>query len=533
MPDLLTKQRALPTRKALVMGLAVAFGLSSAQTLAAESNGTRIPTERIGSVSADDALASASASPAPLRVLANPDARFDLATSISSGQLDLAAQWPEMNRARARVVAELFPEGLAPTAAHTVTNCSDAGPGSLRQTISEAASGDTVDLSALTCSFITLATPVITDLDSLTLIGRETENPLFMQALVPSAGNNSGLISHTGEGSLTIQNLRLLNGRKNWGGESVNGGCIESTGFVTLASAIIQDCTTQNPMFYGIAAGGGISAEKGVTLLSSVVTGNKSISDAYVSRGGGVSTPAEFTSKYSIIHNNEALAFSVNHGGGVFAGGTVSISRSTISANKAFAGGGISVFSESGSEVSIKHSTISTNKSEGGAGGAHISTSGQVDINNSTFTMNESTSETGAGLTVRVSPAFSLDSTIISGNIYRMSGTPFPADFMSEVPSSGSGNLIGWIPATSLAPPSGTILQIDTPLGPLAHNGVTLSHVLLTGSWAMNRGHFTPDAFEPDTDQRGSPRLVGAGVDIGAIESDALFVDGFNKPPLH
>ena len=55
----------------------------------------------------------------------------------------------------------------------------------------------------------------------------------------------------------------------------------------------------------------------------------------------------------------------------------------------------------------------------------------------------------------------------------------------------------------------------------------------LTGSWAMNRGHFTPGMFDADNDQRGLPRKVGAGVDIGAMESDALFVDGFNKPPLH
>ena len=42
-----------------------------------------------------------------------------------------------------------------------VTNCDDSGPGSLRDAVAGAASGDTIDLSQLTCSTITLTSGAI------------------------------------------------------------------------------------------------------------------------------------------------------------------------------------------------------------------------------------------------------------------------------------------------------------------------------------------------------------------------------------
>lgn len=47
---------------------------------------------------------------------------------------------------------------LASAATIPVTNCNDSGNGSLRAAIAEAQNGDTVDMSVLTCSTITLTT---------------------------------------------------------------------------------------------------------------------------------------------------------------------------------------------------------------------------------------------------------------------------------------------------------------------------------------------------------------------------------------
>ena len=55
-----------------------------------------------------------------------------------------------------------------------VTNCDDSGPGSLREAYFNAVDQDTIDLSQLSCSTISLTTGALTDsgaATSLTLIG--------------------------------------------------------------------------------------------------------------------------------------------------------------------------------------------------------------------------------------------------------------------------------------------------------------------------------------------------------------------------
>ena len=524
------------TRKALAAGLAIAFGLSGANAMAAGPSVSAPAFTHEGGLTGMETLSASRADPAALSTMVEPDLDLDVVEGVNSGDdADISAQWQAMNRARAKLEAELFPEGRAPTATHTVTNCNDDGPGSLRQKISGAASGDTVDLSTLTCSTITLSGPLIFDQADLSLLGLEQDSPLNLIMLTPAAGNQAGLIYHMGDGTLAVQNLQLVGGKKYGTGGTVQGACISSSGFVAFTSSAAKYCTAKNSGV-GLTEGGAIFGEQGVAVISSLVTGNKSLANNGDAHGGGIFTLGDFTSKYSTIRSNEAastLAFA--NGGGVYAHKSTSISRSTISSNKASVIAGIIVKSATADNVSITHSTISGNKSSGGgsAGGVFITTSGLVTIANSTFTRNEAVAEAGAGLTIAGAPTLSLNSNIISGNLYRAGTTLYPRDFRSSVMSTGSGNLVGVWPAL-FAPPSDTIKQIATPLGSLDWNGgPTMTIAPQTGSWAMNRGHFTPTMFDPDKDQRGLPRRVGAGVDIGAMESDALFVDGFNKPPLH
>ena len=65
--------------------------------------------------------------------------------------------------------------GVAPeahAATRTVTNCNDAGPGSLRAAAAAANSGDTIDLRALTCNRIVLTSGAIVFNDQfITVIG--------------------------------------------------------------------------------------------------------------------------------------------------------------------------------------------------------------------------------------------------------------------------------------------------------------------------------------------------------------------------
>ena len=59
-------------------------------------------------------------------------------------------------RARESHLPPSRPAGVTP-----VTSCDDAGPGTLRDAFTNAVSGDIIDLSALSCGTITLATPTI------------------------------------------------------------------------------------------------------------------------------------------------------------------------------------------------------------------------------------------------------------------------------------------------------------------------------------------------------------------------------------
>jgi hypothetical protein len=110
-----------------------------------------------------------------------------------------------------------------------VSNCDDDGAGSLRDIIdNNAASGDTVDMSELTCGVITLTTgSIITDADDLTLLGPSTN------ALIINGDDNYQPLVHIGAGTLSLRDLTLSNGRKyTTGTESARGGCIYSSGSV-------------------------------------------------------------------------------------------------------------------------------------------------------------------------------------------------------------------------------------------------------------------------------------------------------------
>src|SRR5690349_22938012 len=60
-----------------------------------------------------------------------------------------------------RVPAAERNAGAAPSGFHIVTNCDDSGPGSLRDVVALASTGASIDLTALTCSTITLTSGAV------------------------------------------------------------------------------------------------------------------------------------------------------------------------------------------------------------------------------------------------------------------------------------------------------------------------------------------------------------------------------------
>jgi hypothetical protein len=89
---------------------------------------------------------------------------------------------------------------------------------------------------------------------------------------------------------------------------------------------------------------------------------------------------------------------------------------------------------------------------------------------------------------------------------------------------NGSKNFIGTVQSGTTAPADTRFG--DPRLGPLANNGgPTLTHAPLPGSPVIDAG--TSD-LHLLTDQRGFPRVQGNATDIGAVESELIFRNGFD-----
>lgn len=445
------------------------------------------------------------------------------------------------------------PQARAPMPPHgtplVVTSCADDGtPGTLRDVVATAASGDTVDLSQLACSTITLVSGDIeVHVDDLAFVGPGAA------ALTIDAGHNGRAFYHhsANTGTLTIADVTLANGYYFDDTFIAPGGCIYGGGAVTLDRVTVTGCEA-----VGIySSGGGIYALGDVTLSDSTVSGNHAIGNAFKyddqsqqdepqpgGQGGGVYAVGSLSIVRSTISGNEARlengAPVFNRGGGLFAYGPVSIVDSAIVGNVAsgsldegYGGLGGGIFANfDGAALDIGNSTISGNS--GDAGGAIVGW-GPLDLANTTVAFN-SASEIGLGgggivdLHEESSGTSVLNSSIVANNT---GGTSYyGADFgATGLVVEGAGNLV--IAASGATLPLDT-LGADPLLLPLADNGgPTQTHALGSGSPAIDAGNnLRLLAF----DQRGTPfvREANGRADIGAFEtqgaSDTLFKDGFD-----
>jgi hypothetical protein len=369
---------------------------------------------------------------------------------------------------------------VSPAALRPVTSCADdGGVGTLRAVVDAAGEGDTIDLSALTCSTITLeqgAIPLL--LNDVALVGPGAN------ALAIDAAGNDRVLVHPGYGTLTVTALTLRNGAASVGGYHITGGgCIASAGYLVLDHSVVRDCRATAEGVYG----GGIFAYT-VTMYTSTLSG--------------------------------AVAFgeNANTGTAAFGGGAytayVNIVDSTISGNRAAhdlkdgqhsydIGGGI--FSEFGG--SIRSSTIARNYAYGFGGGISAF-SGVVAIANSTISGNTAKTRSGGGLDLRVFYGGSISNSTITAN---------------AAPIGGGINLRG-LPAhlvvsaqANVTLPNATLRAAPLLLPLAANGGPTLTHGLAPGSPAVDAGN-NSSALASDQRGAGFPRVLGAAADIGAFE---------------
>jgi CSLREA domain-containing protein len=301
-----------------------------------------------------------------------------------------------------------------------------------------------------------------------------------------------------------------------------NGGGIRNTGQLTISASVISENTGSN-------TGGGISNFGGQLTVS-----GSTLSHNSAPFGGGLWTDAEATVVDSTFLDN----FAHTNGGAIVqaTGGTLVLTRSTLSGNEGNFGGGLL---NSGTSF-VVNSTFSGNQARTGGGG--ISSSGTLSVSHSTFVgnradANENGTGSGGGIR-RGGGTISLHGTILAGNVRGaariaddIAGTLESVssfNLISDASSSGglahgvNGNIVGNGGAGAID--AATILHTTL----TDNGGPTMTHALVFGSPAIDAGDpdFDPGAFAPPltTDQRGLPRLVDsrddgtARIDIGAYE---------------
>jgi CSLREA domain-containing protein len=285
---------------------------------------------------------------------------------------------------------------------------------------------------------------------------------------IPAADNDRVIQAHPDSDAVTLERIRVTNGREHAGGDA--GG------------------------------GGGIRSDGDLSLIDSEVVGNE------VSEGD----PAQNT-----------------WGGGIFGNsGSVTLNRSTVAANtladngeESADGGGIMVYNAT--SLTATNSTISGNTAEDNVGANHdalgggiFAFNGAVNLTNVTITGNSAQSSQGTGVggvgggiyRFATLVPITLTSSIVAGNTASGSNVD-----CRGAAASGGSNVVG---DCTLTGGGNDLTGVAAGLGSLGLNGgLTRTHPLLTGSLAIDLGGSCPA-----TDQRGISRPQGAACDAGAFE---------------
>jgi len=311
------------------------------------------------------------------------------------------------------------------------------------------------------------------------------------------------------------------------GGAIDNGGTLSVSGSTftgngaTSGGAIYSDSGTtmvvENSTFTGNSApcgGGGITGQGTTTVSGCTISNNLSPGGwceggaAGISNRGGIMTVSN-----SIVSGNIGLT---NSGGLSNYIGELTVTESAIYSNTGGSGGGI--YNNYFATLTVQNCTIHNNTAGWAGGGISNWYSATLTVQNCTISGNTA-SDFGGGI-FNFDATYTVTNSILWGNtatevpqIYNWSTGTGPTISYSDIQGSG-GSSPGW--DSALGADGGGNLDQDPLLGPLTDNGgPTPTQALLVGSPAID----TADALTcPGTDQRGVPRPLGDGCDMGAFE---------------
>jgi hypothetical protein len=458
----------------------------------------------------------------------------------------------------------------AQAATITVTNTNDSGSGSLRQALTVANDGDTINFA------VTGTIPVISGglainknvtisgpgKDQLSIDGNQT---LLVFGIFPDkTATVSGLTIRNGQfgiwnehGTLTVSNCAVSDNSEVG---LFNDGV---PGVLTVSNCVV----TGN--LYGI-----YNSDYVLTVSYCDVSGNSygiynyygeaSVSNCIVSSNqyGGVfdygvtGGPddhifgiAPLTIADSIINDNSGPGVDNNAGGVTIVDTTISGNSTGQTQGQSDVGGGVYTYLGGGKNpgnLTVINSTISGNFALSDGGGIDCGYSG-LTIINSTISGN-SAGAYGGGV---VSGSFGMmivNSTVSGNSAPACGGVCGGAEIGNTILNGNqSGNIDGAVTSHGsnissddgggLLTGPGDQINTDPLLGPLRnHGGPTLTHMPLRGSPAIDAGdpNFTPP---PDHDQRGACflRVFGGRIDVGSVETQPrpLCVTPAPRPTPH
>ncbi len=332
------------------------------------------------------------------------------------------------------------------------------------------------------------------------------------------SGNTGGTVRAGGVyvwgGNLTINNTTISgNGGNKGGGVFVRN----ISNPVSITNSTISGNTASD-------RGGGVgfyTVNSTVTISNSIISGNTASG-----RGGGLffyKVNQPITISDTTISGNTSNI----RGGGIFlykstAPGTFTIERSTISGNTTPSRGGGLFLYRTNSALKLENSTVSGNSAlnggglymRGSFGGSH-----SFNIQSSTIAFNTATANGGnisggpSANLITITNSIVAGGSAASGPDMRNGSATFTLNY--SLLQSTSGATIGG---------SNNLTGVDPLLTALANNGgPTQTHRFSATSPVVDAGSSTFITV-PATDQRGLSRVVGANVDMGAVESQAPVV---------
>jgi predicted outer membrane repeat protein len=436
----------------------------------------------------------------------------------------------------------------------TVTNLNDSGPGSLRDAIQSAASGDTITFDpSLNGGTIYLTSGALQIAKNLTIIG-----PGAPELTVDGSSSSTVFVSG---GIVSISGVTIADGYQS--SEFFSGGGIVNTGTLTLDAVVLANnysagngggisnrfdgtVTIIDSLFtgnYAAGTGGAIYSDSGVVTVTSSTLDSNGVDPTNQNSGGGAiwNQTGMLVVDQSTISNNYA-GFT---GGGIegnWLGGVLRVSDSTFAGNGSFAsngrGGGLDTTAFAGDTAVVSNSTFAGNSATATGGGINaadltlsnstltgnsanfggaLATGDNVVIDASTIAGNTDNFANGAGGIYNPTSTFRIRDTIVAAN----TGPSGESDVAGPVQSNGY-NLIGfgfsgqgWLPSDLV----GTFQSpIDPMLGGLNDNGSpTQTMAPLPGSPALDAG---APSLAGTPDQRGVMRA--ATPNIGAYEAAAV-----------